>query len=263
MKGAEVLDPQQVDLADLAIALEDHSQEHTWWLDPASGAVEPRFGDADGRDDGVRAIPVEPLPTAVAYADMEAFVARVRDPRARYALDRAIAGRGAFRRFKDALLDYPELRRAWFRFHDGRSERRAIEWLVEHELVEPDAAEQALARNPDPGVTSLPGLLDAEGVAHRVARDLRRHYGDRLRTVLLTGLWAHGEPHPESELELLVVLDDVPDRWAEKAEMDRILWRHSMRHDTVVTGTPVTDRQLRGSASPLLARARTHGVRVV
>ena len=38
-----MLDPENVDLADLALALEDHSGEHTWWLDPASGAVEPRF----------------------------------------------------------------------------------------------------------------------------------------------------------------------------------------------------------------------------
>src|ERR687896_1299822 len=164
-----MLDPEQVDLADLALALEDHSRDHKWWFDPGSGAVEPRFEARFGEDNAAAGlISIEPVPTGVGYADMEDFVARVRDPRAHHLLERAIAGRGAFRRFKDALLDFPELRRAWFRFHDGRSERRAIEWLVEHELVEPAAAEQALARNPDPGVTSLPGLLDAEGVAHRV-----------------------------------------------------------------------------------------------
>ena len=153
---------------------------------------------------------------------MEDFVALVRDSARAHLLERAIAGRGAFRRFKDTLLDYPELRRAWFAFHDARSERRAIEWLVEHELV--DAGRRRARRSPqraDPGVAELPGLLDAEGVAHRVATDLRRIYGDRLRTVLLTGLWAHGDAHPESELELLVVLDDIPDRWGEKARMEQ------------------------------------------
>lgn len=263
-----MLTPEQVDLADLALALEDHSQEHTWWLDPATGAVEPRFengaGAISGDDRGERRpIPVQPLPTAVGYGDMEDFVARVRDPRARYALERAIAGRGAFRRFKDALLEYPELRRAWFKFHDARGERRAVEWLVERELVAPAAAERVISGRPEPGVADLPGLLDAEGVAHRVARDLRRLYGERLKTVLLTGLWAQGDAHPESELELLVVLDEVADRWAEKAQMDKVMWRHSIRHDTVVTGTPVTDAELRRGASPLLARALAHGVRVV
>jgi hypothetical protein len=261
--GAGMLKPEQVDLTDLALALEDHSDEHRWWIDPRTGSVEPRFATpelGDGDDDR---IVVEPLPTAIGYGDMEDFVARVRDPRARYLLERAIAGRGAFRRFKDALLDYPELRRAWFRFHDARGERRAIDWLAEHGVIEPEAAQEAIARRPDPGIADLPGLLDAEGVAHRVARDLRRLYGDRLRTVLLTGLWAHGDAHPESELELLVVLDEVTDRWAEKDRMDKIMWRHSVRHHTVVTATPVTDTQLRRGATPLLSRALAHGVRVV
>jgi len=38
-----MLDPEQVDLADLALALEDHSEEHSWWLDAATGEVEPHF----------------------------------------------------------------------------------------------------------------------------------------------------------------------------------------------------------------------------
>jgi Uncharacterised protein family (UPF0158) len=258
-----MLKPEQVDLADLALALEDHSDEHTWWLDPETGAVEPRFGTQARENGGRRLIPVEPLPTAVGYGDMEDFVSRVRDPRARYLLERAIAGRGAFRRFKDTLLDYPELRRAWFKFHDARGERRAIDWLAERGLVAPEVAQDAIAQRSEPGVADLPGLLDAEGVAHRVTRDLRRLYGDRLKTVLLTGLWAHGDAHPESEVELLVVLDEVADRWAEKERMDKIMWRHSVRHHTVVTATPVTDAQLRRGATPLLARARAHGVRVV
>ncbi|MGH2970116.1 MAG: UPF0158 family protein, partial [Solirubrobacteraceae bacterium] len=110
-----MLDPEQVDLADLALALEDHSDEHVWWLDASSGEVGPRFGAASEvlpelAADG-RLIAVEPLPTAVGYGDMEDFVRQVRDLRTREVLERAIGGRGAFRRFKDALLEYPRLRR--------------------------------------------------------------------------------------------------------------------------------------------------------
>jgi hypothetical protein len=96
-----MLDPEAIDLADLALALEDHSEEHTWWLDPNSGSIDPRFGaQLDESERAVAAerglIPIEPLPSAVAYGDMEEFVARVRDPRARHFLERAIEGRGAF-----------------------------------------------------------------------------------------------------------------------------------------------------------------------
>jgi Uncharacterised protein family (UPF0158) len=262
-----MLDPEQVDLADLALALEDHSEEHSWWLDTATGEVEPHFsGEPETaqfvESDGRRLILVDPLPTAIGYGDMEDFVACVREPRTRDLLERAIAGRGAFRRFKDALLDYPELRQAWFGFHDARGERRAIEWLLERELVDPDAAEEAIASRPEPTVPDVPGLLDAQGVAHRVALDLQRIYRERLKGVLLLGAWASGEAHPESELELLVVLDSVGDRWEERRRMDRVMWRHSVRNDTVVTGIPVTEAELERGGTPLLSRALEEGVRV-
>jgi Uncharacterised protein family (UPF0158) len=262
-----VLALEQVDLADLALALEDHSHEHSWWFDPATGSVDPRFADdlADppfGLDGARSLIRVDPLPSAVGYGDMEDFVARIRDPRTRDALERAIAGRGAFRRFKDTLLDFPDLRRAWFAFHDARGERRAIDWLSEHELIAPAEAEQALVRLAEPPVGTLSGLLDAQGVAERVTRDLRRLYRHRLRRVVMVGPWARGDAHPESELELLVVLDSVADRWTERRRMDRVMWRHSVRNDTVVICAPVTEEELEEEEAPLRARATTEGVRV-
>jgi hypothetical protein len=262
-----MLDPEQVDLADLTLALEDHSEDHSWWLDPDTGQVDPRFGPALGDDlddeaDPGRLIRITPFAPSVGYGDMEDFIAQVRDPRVRYALEQAIAGRGAFRRFKDALLDFPELRRAWFAFHDARGERRAIEWLSEHGLVAPADAERAMARRPDPGQTDLPGLLDVHGLARRVALDLRRLYRDRLKRVLLLGAWARGDAHPESEVELVVVLDSVSDRWEEKRRMDRVMWRHSIRHDTVVTEIPVGEAELERGSAPLHLRARAEGVRV-
>jgi hypothetical protein len=267
MKGVNVLDPDQVNLANLALALEDHSENHRWSLDAATGAVEPHLtdeleGDDSVESDGRRLIAIEPLPTAIGYRDMKDFVACVREPRTRDVLERAISGRGAFRRFKDALLDYPELRRVWFTFHDARSEQRAIEWLLERQLVERDAAEQAVKSRPEPTVPDVPGLLDAEGVAHRVAADLQRLYRERLIGVLLVGPWARRDAHPESELELLVVLDTVFDRWEERRRMDKVLWRHSIRNHTVVTAVPVTEEQLERGGTPLLARARADGVRV-
>jgi Uncharacterised protein family (UPF0158) len=253
-----LLAPEQFSLADLALALEDHSREHTWWLDPDTGTVEPRF--ADPLDPNL--IGIEPLSPAVGYKDMEEFVERVRDPRARGLLAGAINGRGAFRRFKDALLDWPDLRRAWFEFHDARGERRAIEWLVERGLVDPELAEEELDRRAKPSLEAVPGLVDAEGVAHRVTRELRRIYRHRLNQVILAGPWARGGVHPDSEVALVVVLDGPANRWEEKRRMDRVMWRYSSRHETVVTAVPVTPEDLHPAASPWLARALEDGVRI-
>jgi hypothetical protein len=46
----------------------------------------------------------------------------------------AINGKGAFRRFKDVLLDYPEERERWFQFKGAKEQKRALEWLDDIEV---------------------------------------------------------------------------------------------------------------------------------
>ena len=72
------------------------------------------------------------------YGDMEAFVETVPDSRFQSRLDRAIRGRGAFRRFRDELLDEPAERERWFAFKHERLRERAREWLADEgiELID-------------------------------------------------------------------------------------------------------------------------------
>jgi Uncharacterised protein family (UPF0158)/Nucleotidyltransferase domain len=261
-----VLDLKKVDLDDLAQALEDHSNEHTWWLDPETGEVVlwsdyfQEQGEADPEMRGLH--PIDPIPSHEGYEEMQDFIKRVRDPRARDLLERAIAGRGAFRRFKDTMLDFPELRDAWFGFHDARLERRAIRWLLDEGLVDEAAAERSLAERPEPELLELSGSFDPREIARGVAQDLRRLYGDRLTSVLLFGSWARGDAHPESDIDLLVVLDRVDSVWDELRRMEPVLWRHSFDNDTVVTALPVAQKDVKEQSRPVLVRAQAEGLLV-
>lgn len=255
-------------LPELCAALEDNSPEHSWWFDPRSGECELHsdYFDSGLAEEGEEdpeereLIYVEPISSRESYGDLEDFVERVGDLRARDLLERAISGRGAFRRFKDTLLEFPELREAWFRFHDARMERRAITWLEEQGLLGAEEAERATAARPDPDrPTSRP---DARAVARAVARDLRELYGKRLKDVILYGSQARGDAHPESDIDLLVVLDEVPSHWAEMKRADDVLWRHSLANDAVVTEIPVSETEWRTSERPLLIRAREEGFSV-
>ena len=82
---------------------------------------------------------------------MEEFIETISDHRPqRRLLERAIAGRGAFRRFKDTLFEFSELREAWFRFHDARMRRRALSWLHDREIISPADAERAIDEIAEP-----------------------------------------------------------------------------------------------------------------
>ena len=262
-----MLDLDRVDLGELCSALEDNSREHEWWLDPSTGELEIRseyFESDDGDDHPADRgwVYVEPVGSGEAYGDMEDFVARVPDPRAGDLLERAIAGRGAFRRFKDTLFEFPELRTAWFAFHDARMERRAIEWLADRELIAADAAQRALAEREEGSAPELHRPLEPHAIAAAVAGDLRKLYGERLKQVVLFGSWARGDAHPESDIDLLVVLDEVESRRREMKRMRDILWEHSLANDTVVTEIPVSEREFHEAETPLLIRVRAEGVPV-
>lgn len=265
-----MLELTAVDLRSLCEALEDHSAFTEWWLDPATGAVEPWPADESALDDVDEEHPaerdwihVEPLESGEAYGDLVDFTERVRDPRARDLLERAIAGRGAFRRFKDTLFEFPELREAWFSFRDARMERRALEWLAERGLVDLDAAQRAIRDRPDPDPPQLSGALDPFEIAAAVAADLRGLYGNRLRKVLLFGSWARGDAHPESDIDLLVVLDRVDSPFVELRAMEEILDRHSVENETVVSALPVAEAELAEPRVPVVIRATAEGRAVV
>ena len=135
-------------------------------------------------------------------------------------------------------------------------------WLVDEGLVDQAAAERAIAERTGPDLSEVPGRFDPQQIARDVAGDLRRLYGDRLSGVVLFGSWARGDAHPESDIDLLVVLDRVDSVWDELRRMDAVLWRYSFGSDTVVTALPVAKSDLDEQKRPLLVRAQAEGLRV-
>ena len=88
-----MLDRSNVDLDEIAIPLDDHSDFARWWIDVDTGEV---WAWSSGSDDNPHFDPevrhearfIEPLPSSVGYRDMEEFIARCRDPRAAALLGR-------------------------------------------------------------------------------------------------------------------------------------------------------------------------------
>jgi hypothetical protein len=267
MKEMTMLDMSTVDLGMLAMALEDHSSDGGWWIDAETGEVWYWRGDDDDdpefdpveRDD---ARCIDPLPSDEGYGDMEDFIAGVPDRRAADLLERAIAGRGAFRRFKDTLFEFPELREVWFRFSDVRMQRRAIEFLVDEGLVDEAEARRALAERDDPAVGEGSGVANPRDLAAAVAADLHGLYGGRLVDVVLYGSQARGDAVPDSDVDLAVILDEVVSPWQELRRMDEVLWRHTLESGLTVSATPISRATWAESRRSLVRAAKADGIRV-
>jgi hypothetical protein len=112
-----VLDLDRLDLDEIAVALGDqHDYERRWLISPHTGEL--AFWTADTGIDGqtpvdldeLDLICIDPLPSYVWYQDMADFAAGITDDRAARRLERAIDGKGAFRRFRTELHEeYPHL----------------------------------------------------------------------------------------------------------------------------------------------------------
>ncbi len=185
MMEMTMLDPDTLTLSQLVEALEDNSPEAGWWLDPKSGEFHYWNDQFDSEVDSPHPeeadyLYIEPIGSREAYGDMEDFIALLGSGQAPDRLSRAIEGRGAFRRFKDALFEYPELPRQWSAFHDHRMKKRAIEWLQDHSLVDDAHAEAATdglveptVVYDDPTATVEARLDHLERIARRVADEAK------------------------------------------------------------------------------------------
>jgi cellulose biosynthesis protein BcsQ len=134
----------KIDLDELCSAMSDSSYEHEYYLDLETGEIiflsehtdDEEIGEPkdkiDKEPDRYEQIPK--LESHEAYKEMQDFITTVKDERLVALLKVAINGKGAFRRFKDVLLDYPEERERWFQFKGAKEQKRALEWLDDIEV---------------------------------------------------------------------------------------------------------------------------------
>jgi Uncharacterised protein family (UPF0158) len=160
-----------VDLDDLSLALEGDPLLTGGRIDLRTGDVqqigplyesdffdeisEPDGGEADWANDledgeaDDRWLRFDSLGSRPGFRDMTEFLETVADARLATRLDRALDGRGAFRRFKDELADVPDELARFYRFTDDRRRGRARRWLAESGLRPTVPVEPASPDAPD------------------------------------------------------------------------------------------------------------------
>jgi hypothetical protein len=77
---------------------------------------------------------IDPVSSREQYRWMERFIPMVDETDLRSKLAQAIDGKGAFRRFKDALMNYADERERWFVFRSERLRTFMEAWLNAHAI---------------------------------------------------------------------------------------------------------------------------------
>ncbi len=216
-----------IDWMQLESAFESHAPDQRALLDRRTGELKVFASGADlassgmgsgmgsgigsgmgsGGPDGENAadwIRVEPIPSREQYRMMERFIATVVNVPLKDALQDAIVGKGAFRRFKDAVSRHPEERKRWFAFRDALLHRYILDWLKQHKLE----LQEIPAWNLEPPMTPVPELYPTElgaavDAAHGASAEGAPVTGpgpdraevEALRTYLQAWARSHGEEY--------------------------------------------------------------------
>ena len=159
-KGVEIKIMKKIkaDLEMIANAMEDVGRmDMDYYLDKETGEVivtsDEIFGYAEEDEDKLREdlpdwqkedvklaqdilfknpdryICIPEKPSYEGYNLMVEFAEKVEDELLREKLNIALDGKGAFRRFKNVIADYPDYGKKWFKFKDERLNKEVIDWL--------------------------------------------------------------------------------------------------------------------------------------
>jgi predicted nucleotidyltransferase len=84
-------------------------------------------------------------------------------------------------------------------------------------------------------------------------------YGERLRSLHLFGSYARAEAGPESDVDVLIVLDEVGSYMAEVRRTGAVISELSLAHDVTITPVFVTDQHWSAADTPFLRNVRAEG----
>lgn len=81
-------------------------------------------------DESGRYIRIPERQNRIAYQSMNAFLDTIQDPLLKEDLSAALNGKGAFRKFKDALVRFPRERKRWHGHNAKAMKKESNEWLA-------------------------------------------------------------------------------------------------------------------------------------
>ena len=97
-------------------------------------------------------------------------------------------------------------------------------------------------------------------IASKVRTELQKLYGQRLRGVYLYGSAARDQLTPDSDIDIAIVLDEIPNRFAEHERTSRLGSDISLDYNTVVLFFFAEERDLRAGRFSIHRAIKEEGI---
>ncbi len=92
--------------------------------------------------------------------------------------------------------------------------------------------------------------------------ELRSIYSGHLKEMILFGSYARGDFINESDIDLMLLLDNMKDVVAESDKYLSVISRISLKYDTVVSIIPFSFDEFYQKRTPLILNVKNEGIRI-
>ncbi|MDR7415275.1 MAG: nucleotidyltransferase domain-containing protein [Armatimonadota bacterium] len=103
---------------------------------------------------------------------------------------------------------------------------------------------------------------DVRAIVRRVKDFLAGRYGSGIKAVILYGSYALGTATEDSDVDLLVVVEDSLDPWQVRRSLDALLFDILLETGELISVVVVPEGYYEAYASPFLANVRREGVHI-
>ncbi len=106
----------------------------------------------------------------------------------------------------------------------------------------------------------IPGKIKT--ILDEVKRCLEEIYGDKLKSVILFGSYARGDYTDGSDIDLIILLEDMKAPLAERENYFNEIWQLDLKYDTVISIIPFKEEEYRIRKLPVILNAKKEGIPV-
>jgi uncharacterized protein len=98
-----------------------------------------------------------------------------------------------------------------------------------------------------------------KGIIDETNNELRKIFAKRLRGIILYGSYARGDYTPESDIDIVLLLDNLKNIKSEREKYLPVISRLSLKHDTLISAIPFDYQYYKENKTPLILNIRREG----
>ncbi len=105
---------------------------------------------------------------------------------------------------------------------------------------------------------SLPDKITK--ILNEVKERLQKIYGNNLKGIVLYGSYARGDYSDGSDIDLIILLDDITDLTEERNKYFDEIWDLDLKYDTLISTIPMKEKDYQTRRLPVILNAKKEGI---